>query len=160
MSLDLTEDKSTLLQVMAWCHQATSHYLSQCWPRSVSPYGIIGPQWVDHQQCYSMTDCWFQTHQAEWEQQTTRSISTSDCGNGVSFWIKNINRPPSDQWWPFLHSSVTIVLPTNNAGNWPLGLQYQTSKQQTRWIGIYRNTPSRQNRCIMINWQEVATIMI
>ena len=40
MSLDLTDDKSTLVQVMAWCHQATSHYLSQCWPRSLSPYGI------------------------------------------------------------------------------------------------------------------------
>ena len=25
-------DKSTWVQVMAWCHQATSHYLSQCWP--------------------------------------------------------------------------------------------------------------------------------
>ena len=29
---DLTDDKSTLVQVIAWCHQATSHYLSQCWP--------------------------------------------------------------------------------------------------------------------------------
>ena len=27
---------------MAWCHQATSHYLGQCWPRSMSPYGING----------------------------------------------------------------------------------------------------------------------
>ena len=35
MSLDLTIAKSTLVQVMAWCHQATSHYLSQCWPRSM-----------------------------------------------------------------------------------------------------------------------------
>ena len=26
---------------------ATSHHLSQCWPRSISPYGIIGLQWVD-----------------------------------------------------------------------------------------------------------------
>ena len=25
--------KSTLAQVMVWCHQATSHYLSQCWPK-------------------------------------------------------------------------------------------------------------------------------
>ena len=32
MPWDLTEDKSTLVQVMAWCRQATSHYLSQCWP--------------------------------------------------------------------------------------------------------------------------------
>ena len=35
ISLDLTDDKSTLVQVMAWCRQATSHYLSQCWPISL-----------------------------------------------------------------------------------------------------------------------------
>ena len=32
---------------MAWYRQATSHYLSQCWPRSMSPYGIARPQWVN-----------------------------------------------------------------------------------------------------------------
>ena len=47
MSLDLTDNKSTLVQVMACCRQATSHYLSQCWPRSLSPYGITRPQWVN-----------------------------------------------------------------------------------------------------------------
>ena len=46
MPLDLTDDKSTLIQVMAWCRQATSHYLSQCWPRSMSPNGVTRPQWV------------------------------------------------------------------------------------------------------------------
>ena len=46
MSMGLTYDKSTLVQVMAWCRQATSHYLCQCWPRSVSPYGVNRPQWV------------------------------------------------------------------------------------------------------------------
>ena len=48
MSLDLTDDQSTLVQVMAWCRQATSHYLSQCWLRSLSPYGDneLRPQWV------------------------------------------------------------------------------------------------------------------
>ena len=46
-SLDLIDDKSTLVQVMAWCCQATSHYLSQCWPRSMSQYGITRPQWVN-----------------------------------------------------------------------------------------------------------------
>ena len=39
-------DKSTLFQVMAWSCLATRHYLSQCWPRSMSPYGITRPQWV------------------------------------------------------------------------------------------------------------------
>ena len=46
MSLDFAKDKSTLVQVMAWCRQATSHYLSQCWPRSLSPYSVSRPQWV------------------------------------------------------------------------------------------------------------------
>ena len=47
MPHDLIDDKSTLVQVMAWCHQTTSHYLSQCWLRSLSPYGIARPQWVN-----------------------------------------------------------------------------------------------------------------
>ena len=45
MPQGLTDDKS-LVQVMAWCRQATSHYLSQCWSRSMSPNGITRPQWV------------------------------------------------------------------------------------------------------------------
>ena len=43
----IDDNKSTLVQVMAWCRQATSHYLSQCWPRSMSPYGVTRPQWVN-----------------------------------------------------------------------------------------------------------------
>ena len=53
MSLDFIDDQSTLVQVMAWCRQATSHYLSQCWPRSMSPYGITRPQWVNFKVKYS-----------------------------------------------------------------------------------------------------------
>ena len=47
MSLDFTADLSPLVQVMAWCLQATSHYVSQCWSRSLSPYGVTRPQWVN-----------------------------------------------------------------------------------------------------------------
>ena len=47
MSLIFTDDRSTLVQVMAWCRQATSHYLSRCWFRSMSPNGVTRPQWVD-----------------------------------------------------------------------------------------------------------------
>ena len=43
MSLDLTDDKSTLIQVMAWCRQAASHYLGQCRVLTQS-YGITRPQ--------------------------------------------------------------------------------------------------------------------
>ena len=48
MPQNLTDEKSTLVEVMAWCCQATSHYLSHCWPRSMSPYGITRPQWVNN----------------------------------------------------------------------------------------------------------------
>ena len=46
MPHDLTDDKSALVQVMAWCRQAISHYLNQCWPRSPTPYDLTRPQWV------------------------------------------------------------------------------------------------------------------
>ena len=36
---------STLARVTAWCLTALSHYMSQCWTRSLSPYGTTRPQW-------------------------------------------------------------------------------------------------------------------
>ena len=47
MPQDLTAEKSTLGQVITWCHQAPSHCLTQCWPSSMSPYGVTRPQWVN-----------------------------------------------------------------------------------------------------------------
>ena len=46
MPQHLTDHQSTMVQVMAWCRQATSHYLSQCWPGSFSPYDVTRPKWV------------------------------------------------------------------------------------------------------------------
>ena len=44
MPENLPNGKSALVQVMAWWGQAASHYLSQWWPRSMSPYGVTRPQ--------------------------------------------------------------------------------------------------------------------
>ena len=52
MVTGLTDDKLTLGQVMAWCRQARSHYLNQCWPISMPPYGITRPQWVNSPQLH------------------------------------------------------------------------------------------------------------
>ena len=46
MLLGFTDSKSTMVQIMAWCLHATSLYMSQCWWSSVSPYGVISPQWI------------------------------------------------------------------------------------------------------------------
>ena len=39
MPEDAVDGMSTLVQVMAWCRQATNHYLSKCWSISMSPLG-------------------------------------------------------------------------------------------------------------------------
>ena len=50
LSLYLPDDMTILVPVMAWCCQATSYYLSQCWP--VPCHHIIAaanPSWVTQQ---------------------------------------------------------------------------------------------------------------
>ena len=44
MSQNLPYDLSTLVQVLAWCHQAPCHFLIPCWPGSRTTYGITMPQ--------------------------------------------------------------------------------------------------------------------
>ena len=36
--------RDTSRKPLAWCRQATRNHLSQCWPRSLSPYGVAMPQ--------------------------------------------------------------------------------------------------------------------
>ena len=91
--IDLTDDKSTLVQVMAWCHQATSHYLSQCWPRFMSPNGVTRPQWV---KCWTLW-CWMQNFPGELDQcnhcwcpgALHRQVTSSH----------NFQQPASSQYW-------------------------------------------------------------
>ena len=49
MPQDLTDDKATLVKVIAWCRQVTSHYLSQCWP---SPL-LLGHNELMQERCNS-----------------------------------------------------------------------------------------------------------
>ena len=49
------DDQSSLVEVMARCRQATSHYLIQCWPRSLLPYGLTRPQWVNTLRLWQMS---------------------------------------------------------------------------------------------------------
>ena len=46
MPQDVTDDKSTMIQVMASCYQAANHYPIQCWLISISPYEVIRSQWL------------------------------------------------------------------------------------------------------------------
>ena len=44
MPQNLANEEPALVQAMAWDRQATSHYLNQSWPRSMSPYNVTMPQ--------------------------------------------------------------------------------------------------------------------
>ena len=76
---NFTNAKSKLVQVMAWCHQAASHYLSQCWPWSLSPYGFARPQWV---------------------------LSTKHALSHILFWFNSLG--PSDAIWRWRSLSTLV----------------------------------------------------
>ena len=46
MPQDNIDDESALVQVMACCLMATSHYLNQCWPSSLRHICKATPPWV------------------------------------------------------------------------------------------------------------------
>ena len=79
-------DSSTLVQVMAWCRQATSHCLSQCWPRSMSPYGVTWSQWVNGLHC-------------TFSQLLTR---TCPCGRRWNVAPTTARRVLCGRWWTWL----------------------------------------------------------
>ena len=62
-------------QVIVWCHQATSRYLNQCWPRSLLPYGVIRPQWVNPHFLGCTDSKWWRLH---WMKYTTL-VSSNLC---------------------------------------------------------------------------------
>ena len=64
-------DVSTLVQAMAWCQQATSHYLSQCWPRSLLQYDITRPQWVNLPWWFPAPALHLQQHRLDWGPQNS-----------------------------------------------------------------------------------------
>ena len=77
---DAIEDKSSLVQVMAWCHQATSHYLNQCWPSSMLPYDV------------------------------SRGYHINECVNLSSNWSLNptvIHLNSNLSWWCWFHTTET-----------------------------------------------------
>ena len=59
---------STLVQVMAWWRQARSHYLSQYWPRYMSPYFVTSSQWIKLAWWYDMQNITCKLFQWQYEE--------------------------------------------------------------------------------------------
>ena len=117
MSLGLAEDKSTLVKVMAWCRQTASHNLSQCWPRSVSPYGFIRPQWLG---AICSQVIW--TNVKHDPRSHKVSLDLSDLTNELCF---------SDERAHYPHS--TVLCQTIALLNWVSKLMHFCISLNTRW---------------------------
>ena len=143
ISQDLADDKSILVQVMAWCRQATSHYLSQCWPRSMSPYVITRPQWVNRKQAQINV---FQMSGVSFPVCTTRTMGLLPNRNSLSQII-----------WNLIHliskPVVTCQIGTRSMyGNGVLSFDTLKSEHNGRHIAeyIFKCISLKENFCILI----------
>ena len=138
MPQDLTDDKSTLVQVMAWCRQATSHYLSQCWLSSLLPYGATRPQWVE------ITLKRFGVFQYMLRVDMKRSLLNKDLQKQVEFIVEykvtGINSFYPQYFFYILRSSIA-------SGN---GLvPSDTLRSRQKWLPVFQFIFFNQNYCIV-----------
>ena len=99
ISLDFTDNHSTLVRVMAWCHRATSHYLSQCWPTSLSPYRVTVAQLVKKCEPYS----WVDILNTFYELPPGECYRNSLIGSRVIAWCRQASHYLSECWPRSLH---------------------------------------------------------
>ena len=127
--MGFADDKSTLVQVMAWCRQTTSHYLSQCWPSSMSPYGVIRPQWVNIQLLDYKLSMWNSNYGVFFHKLVTRL--RWDWWSGLQIRNSNTHQPVNGiilkQSEPNCNSSVSTA---HIWGCWHDNLQHKQRKQK------------------------------
>ena len=112
MSLDFTDDQSTLVQVMVWCCRATSHYLSQWWPRSLSSYGVTRPEWVEcvTLQPISMTDLLSASNETDLRWKPQNYANDKSVSVQVMAWCRQATSHYLNQCWPSSVSSHDVTI--------------------------------------------------
>ena len=112
--ISLSGDKSSLVQTMAWCHQATNHYLIQYWPNSTSPYDVTRPRWARQKRGLS----WQRVNNCKWLSNSyiqNRRLGTN------KYWYKSINKHTTNENisramdWLFFEVKNVVILFNINA---------------------------------------------
>ena len=105
MPQNLTDHKSTLVQVIAWCRQATSRYLNQWWLGLLSSYGVVRPQWVNSSKPRTLIYSQINRLIIDW----CNGLSPFRCqaitwalysNRAITFFIQKWLELSSVQWWP------------------------------------------------------------
>ena len=110
-----TNDKSALVKLIACCHYATSHYLSQCWPSSLSPYGITRPQWIN--------ECWWVWGDLVSDQRVIKIMTA------IKTWKKTkhddiIKWKHFPHYWPFVRGIHRSPVNSPHKGQWHGALMF------------------------------------
>ena len=134
MPQNTSADKSTLVQVMACCLMATSHYLNQYWPRSFLPYGVSMLQLVKCCLAQSSIVTGKSYQKCSWP---APNSSPKECRSTILPWIV----------WPetcssFLGSCLCLVLLWTARWSWRNGHRSgypanDHSRGCTRWRKLY-----------------------
>ena len=89
-------DKSTLAHVMAWCHQAPSHYISQCWSHHLCRHLVS----LGHNELTWFDDILYTAKQ--WQMQCNDQIL-------VTHKRHPILQLRTHRWYPILHPIGWII---------------------------------------------------
>ena len=121
-----TNVESTLVQVMAWCCQATSHYLGQCWPISMLPYGVTRPQCKDFSERIQLTMPLLNWH-----------TFGPDLSNLVLLWAQNmmvIKRKHFLRYWPFVRGIHQSLVDSPHKGPVMQSFDVFFDQHQNKWL--------------------------
>ena len=112
---NLTNEKSTLVQVMVWCCLATSHYLSQSWPRYMAPYGITTPHKELSSKLVNKETCIAIQTSTHWGKGRPRKTWSECVKTDISdYGLTGVDPQDRDAWRASIRCS--LVLPTSLGG--------------------------------------------
>ena len=119
----ITDNHLTLAQMITCCHQATSHYLSQCWPRSMPPYGVTRPHQVftrgEVDDFLAVGLKGHKKHNTRWLMKKIKPVYTWTC-----------------TWWRHLMETFSALLALC-AGNSPITGESPSQRPVTRSFDIF-----------------------
>ena len=128
----------TLVLVMAWCQQATSHYLNQCWPWSMSPYGDTRPQWVNIS--YLKTFCSnvdSSRRGRRWQQHATMSWHFQVWTKWPKFCKQHFRM---HFWYVLFDSNYAEVIPEVSTESKPIKLHWNFNQNTISIKNAFENT--------------------
>ena len=141
MPEDLFDGKLLLVQIMAWCHQETSHYMNQCWERSLTVPELKCPQWHFNIKIgIPILNIQFDIYNGETYTWKDENRSLSQVIHDGAIKCKHFPR-----YWPFVRGIPRSLVNSPHKGQWCRALMFSLI---CAWInGWVNNLEAGDLRC-------------